>query len=406
MNVYNKIYPYLPSLNVTNFNRFVLGAVGLGAYLTVGAPLAILSMGACYYLKEQVLARMPSAQVVQGSSRNVTVSNELSVSLKRKNPQAAQISNQGNCCFCSSVLWSFFANEPVVARELPLAIARKLNDPALLPELRLTWRQKMLSFVDVYDFSQVLGILNKKTSLGQSDLNTLRTSLQGLEQKGLLGGEKGRKARELLSLLELHDIIQEFQKTPSMKGSRVNDMRNIVARVNNTFDATGTKTGDAQEVFQAIADLIFEKSKVEQSLFTGNRSKIPNWGDFMLPLEPQEPVRDIFLREYQGYEFSKAPEFLALGVKRYDEKGALHFDPVIADTEFTLPMYQNGGDPEYELVGVSRRLPGIAHYDAFWKQEDAWYYGNDLKSPSVQQVDVDTVWNEARTGYLFFYRKK
>lgn len=393
--IYNKIYPYIPSFNKTNVKSAVIGAIGgIASYwLTKSLPLAILGAGATLF---------GCVKWIKGLAHSA-------VALRKPEGVSASITNRGNSCFCSSVLWSFFSNEPCVT-ELPKAIIRRISSDNLfstpMQNLPMTDDQTQPIF-------EIAEVLKKRESFTKSDFDKLRGVLQTLEQVGFPTGCNEREMKELLTLLELYQLVDEFQNTSSMSGNRVNAMRKMAARVNNTFKDTGTQMGDAEELFRALADLIFSKSSYERTLFRYSpevkaHNPEPNWGDFSLPLEKGKSLSVMFKNHLGESQFSSPPPFLALTlIRSFLNRDS--FDPIIPDLEFKLPKTYlvEGADANYELVGISRRRQDSAHYDAYWKREDQWYYGNELLTDEpVYPVEASTIQKHASNGYLFFYRLK
>lgn len=415
MNICSKIYSCFPGFNWTNFNRLALGTIGIGASLLGGLPLAAISMGTCYYLKKRwFTVQTATNNPPIPSSGGGRLSREVFTSLERPShiKRSAHIVNQGNSCFCSSVLWSFFTNEPLVQEGLPHSIARKIEECANLREPPTSWWQKALAFKEEPIFSEIRNILTQNEPFNLTAFDALRIRLQSLEQRRSLASENRKAFRELLSLLELHDLIQEFQNSSSMMGGRVNSMRNMAARVNHNFEGTGTQTGDAQEIFQILAGLIFANSKTEQMLsnsYYPQRPKEPNWGSLDISLKPNASIAETFKKEYWDRKFPSPPPFLAININRHSQDGSqMRFDPVIADLEFELPKWiaEANQTTRYELVGASRRLPDKAHYDALWKQGGQWYSGDDLCPEAVCPFEESFLSEALSTGYLFFYRLK
>lgn len=395
----NTIYSSLPSFNKENLSRLAVGAIGMGAYwLTSSAPLALITMGTSYLVKK-VAFRAEIAQSIksdvsillsapQGKAElPQSIKSNASILLNAPQGKAAMIRNQANSCFCSSVLWSFFANEPTVLEQLPQAVMRRVEALRTQEPIR--------------------AVLSQKTSVDWNDFVRMQTALHRMEDGGFPVGAVGRSLKELLSLLELHCLIREFQNTDEMQGNRVNAMRKMTERVNSNFEGTGTRLGDAQEVFQILADLIFEGSPYEQRFTEINpvgKKDVLNWGYFQLPLKKLS-LGETLGEAIAGNQFQFAPPFLALNLQR-GLHGREDFSPVDVQEKIILTKkyFKSGDQATYELVGVSRRLSSMAHYDAFWKRGGDWYYGDDLKS--VFPFDANSYLKGAsETGYLFIYRR-
>ncbi|MBX7066880.1 MAG: hypothetical protein K1X28_06595 [Parachlamydiales bacterium] len=371
--------------------RFIIGAGGLAAYWASGPVAAAFTMLAGYAYSK----KLDGNRVVpmQAPARPL----DPSVYLFQPKGQAARIRNDGNSCAFSSVLWNL-ANMPEILGELPLAIARRLNQIERLAD------------------PTIQRILQKRGPLQLADFEALRIALIGYEARP--------ECKELLSLLQLHDLIREFQTTDEMLGARVNDFRTIIYRMDPTFEATGIRMGDAHDIFMHLAEPIFRNSRLEQQFhFTnnlGNPSRVSNWGHLELPLNPDISIADTML-EYLNTcngQFNTAPQLLALNLKRNDftyVEGkenrwiptiTMLFHPVKpSDTIQLGPDYfRDRRGARYQLVGVSRRLEGRAHYDATWKRPGGqWYYGDDLNK--VYSISSEEARKTAAQGYLFFYRK-
>lgn len=327
-----------------------------------------------------------------------------------------------NSCFCASLMYSVLSNEPAILAEIPRAIGRKLSQ---LPR-------------------------NLESPIHLEDLNQLTIELQSKE--ALTEAEK-----PLLSLLELYALIREFQIKP-IQGETVNRLRIIADRV-SFFEAVGNDRqrpmGDAQELWQILMQLIFEGSYHEQDLLKSHGQRKfpsePNYGNFVLPLG-EGSIEDHFNRSMNcnqvlrigaedvfgitQHQLQRPPELLTLSLQRKGVDGeamlepttleevlawrapepVMHMNPVNVSARFTLDplFFVNREKPTYELVGVSRHLgPNHPHYDAFTKRGGQWYHCDDqrkfycfgLFGGPVIKVAESTVLEQAKTGYVFFYRK-
>lgn len=409
---------FIPSLNRTNVNRFIVGAGTLAAYWYKGPVTAAITMLAgCAYsyylnrgaasLRERVMP-VVAAPILAEEHKGEVPARALDLSVRLYQPvgQAAGIQNEGNSCAFSSVLWNL-ANMTEILGELPEAIGRRLAQIDSLPgELNL--------------------ILQKRTPITLDDFHILRIALEHQEYSGRLS----KNCTELLSLLQLHHLVREFQTTGAMPGDRVNDLRAIIHRIDPQFEAIGTRMGDAHEIFSPLAELIFRGSRFDQHFhFTnaaGNDSHVANWGHLELPLMPQISVADTLLEYLNGCNgrFDTAPPILAINLKRNDltyvaakdqwvPAVTMRFDPVIPNDVVRLGggYFRDNKGAEYQLIGVCRRMEDMAHYDAIWKRpEGQWYYGNDLEEnpvrPAKPPSDPTGMASEVSAqGYLFFYRK-
>ncbi len=450
----NRVGSYLPSLSFKNVERAIMAGIAVQSLCMGGIPMLIAEAGAYYFGRKYLMADELPAQfpLVAGLPTRLDVSARLNVPAETP----TKIIWSGNSCFCSSALWSFFASQPVALGELPEAISRRLNTADLFPGgLHPSDEQTA-------PLCAIVEIVNKREPITLGDFNRLRQSLQQFEVYGFPIGANERNLKALLSLLELHDLIREYQTGKPMKGERINSLREMVFRVDPNFRDTGTRIGDAHEVFQPLANLIFEGSRFEQNLHTtrvGQGQHLtevrPNWGDIALPmpmpivsgqkptlqsifeeyLAPSKPVKIELGDAHTSYmlketnQFETAPQFLALTLKRGDvamvedtdyKMGestdfkfkavqAMNMDEVDVRSRLDLDgrFCRDGRKARYELVSVSRHMGSFAHYDAISRgPKGSWNYCNDLKKEgSVYRFEASDIPKYAETGYMFFFRR-
>lgn len=443
---------YLPKMTL------VAGAAGLG-FCAAGLPGVIAASGAslyyCYSRKTPPLQLPCSPKVMDADDhKEHFIARPIDNSARLFQPQGspAKIIWKDNSCFCSSVTWAAFTNIPEIIGEIPEAIGRRWNENHLFPNIGGI--EGVITPINEKILMQMAPVLRKKDALTLSDFVEMRKSLASLDTDEL-PPECQKRLKALLSLLELHQLIREFQTSSYISGDRVNSLREMVYRVNPDFEGTGTVTGDSHEVFQTLADLVFEGSSFQQELTTTRVGKglnlsasTPNWGDFLLPM-PREKgqmrsLQAIFERYlappkydlpygkpekiYHVQEttrFERPPLFLALTMNRGepsieeedlsdsddDCKGLvaqMNMDPIHVEEQLTLePKFsKNGQKGDYQLVGMSRHLGNFAHYDAIMRRPDGtWYYGDDLqKHSSVYPFNKAELSNTAKTGYSYYFR--
>lgn len=448
----NRVGSYLPNLTFKNVERAIMAGLAVQSLCMGGIPLLIAEAGAYYFGRKYLITDEQPAQLplVAGGPTRLDVSARLNVPAE----SPTKIIWSGNSCFCSSALWSFFASQPVALGELPEAISRRLNQAALFPGgLHPSVEQTEPLFA-------IVEIINKREPITQGDFNRLRQFLQQFEVSGFPAGANDRNLKALLSLLELHDLIREYQTGKPISGDRINSLREMVFRVDPNFRDRGTRIGDAHEVFQPLANLIFEGSRFEKRLHTTRTGQgqhltevRTNWGDIALPmpivsgqkptlqsifeeyLAPSRLVKIELGREHTSYmlketnQFETAPEFLALTLKRGDVAmvedtdfklgesmdfkfkavQAMNMDKVDVRSRLDLDgrFCQDGGKARYELVSVSRHMGSFAHYDAISRTpQGGWNYCNDLnKGDSVYKFNASDIPKYAETGYMFFFRR-
>lgn len=416
----------LPALTPTHVGRLlVAGAVGLATFVKVASagsllasvPVAVLAAGATHYLFHKFVGKeLPSIQVPLRLSSSALIQNHFD-SKESHSPQldrsalllqpvgkAAMIQNEDHSCFCSAVLWPFLGNIPEVLKEIPEAIVRRLRQEILFPK----GVNILFSAEQIEPIANILNLLRQNRPFCLQDFNALRKTLQKLEGAGFPQAG-GAHWKELLSLLELHDLVREFQTTDKISGTRANVLRRIVNRVNPSFQDVGNRMGDAQEVVQILGTLIFSGSPLMRT-FSSFRDE-GNWGERFLPM-PQKPnfsIDQLLCENLAGGQYDQPPSLFVLALNRWDPQ-TLQMDsaPVQANEEFRLSnkFFKNGMSPRYELVGVSRKFSDSAHYDAIWKRpiEQAWYYGDDRNT--VCSFNPAQLGRIAESGYLFFYRLK
>ncbi len=457
-----KLTSYLPKVNLERL--VVLGISGIG-YALSGLPGMIASIGGFYFAspylrtlpasslkrsEEAVQLPIPFTSKFFDDQKREIESRPVDLSARLFSPNKAptQVQWKHNSCFCSAAIWTFFTNEPAVLGEIPEAIARRLDKRNLFHNgiEAVAGRSSPEQITPLFS---IYSIIEKRTPLTLADLISLRQGLADLEKCGFPDGVNVPKLQELLSLLELHSLIREFQTSKgSISGDRVNEIRKIVLRVNANFQGISSLTGDAHEVFQTLANLVFDGSKFQQTMtttrtdirqgssFVMQPEKRSNWGDFLLPmpkpgsrsstlqsilqnyLAPANPIHmqvgpqklSYFMKESQTLE--TAPPFLALtlnraqpseaGVQRMN-MGAIDVDPHL---DLESSCFEDRRSAHYELVGVARHLGNFSHYDAAVNKSGiGWHYCNDLKNPSVYPFKASEVSEFAKTGYMFFYRK-
>ena len=392
----NKVNSYLPLLGY-----LTVGAVGLATYIDSGMPVALMAIGAAgyavkkFFQKEEPVVRPPQERRL--SEKVILLPTE---------GRLAEIQNQKASCFCTTVLWAFFANNRSALDGLPSAILREWNLLAPASD----------EDVELHQILQIRGAITLKK------LRELRQLLQLREKEGRLNGQLNK----MLSLLELHKMVRmTLKQKPNVSAAA---MRKIAARVNGSFRDTGSQFGDADEIFRILGALIFEDSPDQQTLTDRLGRKENNWGAIPLCLEEGLTLSDLFVSQYEGAEFDRPPEFIAFTVKRNDvvveerKFSPNEFDyvsidllnPINPNEEFCLnrPFFKNGAAARYALTGIVRRIKrdGIPHYDAFWKGKSGqWYQGDDLgvsgNGATVKRVSKNFTFREVKSGYLFFYQK-
>ncbi len=447
------------------FKRVALaGVTGLG-YYAAGFPGVIAALGSYFCLrcysakltqKVQPSLANPSGASADDHKGLVRSARQIDDSALLFIPRGipTRIKWENNSCFCSSVMWAAFGNIPEIIGEIPRAIGRRLDEKKLFPR-----RGGIDAFVDQQDqiqtkiLTDVANILRSKNPIRLNDLNALRWHLQKLEDNHFFKKNPidTDQLKELLSLLELHGLVREFQISELISGDLINTMRHMVHRVNSNFDSTPGISGDAHEVFQTLGSLIFEGSYYQQQLTktrflssgpTLNES-VPTWGDFLLPMPPRDgrkhSIQSIFKKflssavselEYgQGAnrknylvqeinKFEAPPQLLFLTLNRALSKNPMgkniraesqNMDPVEPDEKLDLPanFSKNSESGLYDLVGVSRHLGNFAHYDAFVKRNNSWFYSNDIKpiKQNVYPINKNEFFAAAQSGYMFFYRR-
>jgi hypothetical protein len=438
------IRSYLPS-TFKGFERALVAGLALHGACTWGIPVAIAQLGAYYFGRKYILP--DTQEEVRFAPLPPAPPSRLDPSARLAPPNAnpTQIIWKDNSCFCSSISWSFFTTEPAALRELPESISRRMNMGSLFPGVQ---SEALIPIAE---------IINKK-ALTLADFNQVRQMLQQFEVYGYPPGSNIPKLNALLTLLELHDFVREYQAGKPVSGDRVNALKDMVYRVNANFRDRGNRPGDAHEVFQTLADLIFEGSPIAQNITTtrmGDGRNLqemrPNWGDIVLPMPaPQskkQTLQSIF-NEYMapknlvpvelGYfphkrtyrvketnQFDTPPPFLALSLKRGDVSleevldfkdvdsisfqikavQAMNMDPVDVGERLELDrgFCRDGRAARYQLVSVSRHLGDFAHYDAVSRRPDgSWNYCNDLKKSITT---LPKLGDYADTGYICFFRR-
>jgi hypothetical protein len=441
----------LPSFTFKNVERALVAGLAVQGFCMGGFALAIMEVGSYWFGRKFVIDDAPIQMPLYGGDPT-----RLDVSARLKVPAKSptKIIWKDNSCFCSSALWSFFSSQRAVLGELPEAISRRLNAKELcsLQHLQPTPEQ-------TEPLSNILEIVSQKTPITLANFNQLRKCLQRFEIVGFPVGVDVPNMKALLSLLELHGLIREYQKGKPMSGERVNSLREMVYRVDSSFKDRGSLIGDAHEVIQPLAHLIFKGSKFEQNLHTTRANEWEdslfetrrNWGDLALPmpivagqkkklqsiledyLAPLEPVKIRLGPEHtlhslrETNQFDTAPELLALTLKRGDismeqdvdfkSKGfgglqavsKMNMDEVDVseDLELAARFCKDGRKGRYKLTAISRHRGNFAHYDAISKgPRGGWSHCDDLqKDLSVSGFKASDIPKYAQTGYMFFFSK-
>ncbi len=457
-NVCNRVTSYFSNLNTPD-RVISLGAAGLGLYLGGIASMIIAAGG---YLamrawddssKPKVVKQVQpqpepkSSHVGKQELKEEGVGLGSSIRLRRSAETPPSITNHGNCCFLSAILWGIFLNEPVILDEIPKAIQRRLEKGLFVSPLDQIVPHDM-SDEKRNALIKVGTLLSDGKPMKQLQFLTLCRDLQTLEKDGGFPvGMNVENANELLSLLELYSLINACQLSDDpIPGARINELRKAIKRVRSTFAETGTQTGDAHEAFMAFTDLIFEGSKRSRDLITkrvvfqrwwkklqdevgtqtGEVNPLPekNWGHFEIAVSQGGSIQkalDTSFKETikakyrttwssekkeftvdQSIHFSEAPELLVLTVKRYEDPNAI----VDAEEFLTIPQCLDGRSGRYQLMSVVNRHGASAnsygHYTAHVRAggEALWFYCND-----VGTVVEPTHETKAQTGYILVYRK-
>lgn len=433
------------------------GVTGL-SYCAAGFPGVIAALGTYLYLRQysaQKVQRPLSFSVgaqMDDHKRPFQSARRIDDSARLFEPQGkpAIINWSDNSCFCSSAMWAAFGNMPEIIGEIPEAIGRRLDEAELFPYIcGIDGCFDPNKSEQAAALIEIAPILRSKLPIRLADLKILCKNLQKLEKTKFFESHinGAAKLKELLSLLELHGLVREFQTSPSISGDRINTMRQMVYRVNPNFNKRPGVIGDAHEVFQTLGDLIFEGSHFQQPLTNTRTGKELNlsktastWGDFVLPMPPKgvgncsmQSIFETYLspmiypleygtgknrKTYQVSEvnqFTTPPQMLVLTLNRarsiredeeWDEAATHNMGAVKVDERLVLPakFSKNGREGLYRLTGLSRHLGDFAHYDAIVERGGHWFYCDDLKKARYP-FNPGELSKTAESGYMFFYRR-
>lgn len=411
--------------------------VTAGGYFLRGAGCAILSLGSYIYQRKYGVqpkieaTRVNPLEVDPKSLSSSSSSVQLSPDARLWAPgvKPPKLGHLSNSCFLASMMQAIFLNEPTILAEIPEAIARRLVlDELFSEEIKKETGPKQTFLLNICN------LLNNKAQKTKKDLADLRLQLQGLEKDDFPKGVNEKKAKELLTLLELYDLIDYCQSHDPVEGTRIHALRQALHRISPIrtdkmgevvcgFSKNGSEKGDVHEALITLADLIFEGSSLNREMLKISYLQIPsgdqrvkpepcNWGCFSLGLNPGRSMQDhlnLYLNEDNPgidnvktvkQQFKKAPLLLVLNLKRFGDGGA----PILAD-EFLHLGKEFIRDEEaalYELQGVVRHQG--AHYTAQVKCGGTYYHCDDISSGN-SKIDNERFLKEANMGYILVYRK-
>lgn len=407
-----------------------------------GVPAAIASLGAHLASSEKFSINLP-------------------IECSREEIRLPKIIWKNNSCFLSSAMWSFFLNEPIVLNTLSASIERRMAVEDLFPKIIPRILDSNLSD---QKRAALLEVGHQLTTRG--NLPELCKQLKILVKGGYPDGVNDHAVNELISLLELQILIDECQAGQPVDGNRINSLRETLKRVNSNFLDMGNRTGDASEVINILADLIFEGSPIEQNhtkilLCIGKNSLSPipqwdeqvnpltgiitdgkgtektpstgeiksietNWGRFELELTPNASVKHLLenrffppvpyerkhladnykLEPFEIHEtnqLKRPPELLVLTMGRL-EKPDIKID-VEENLELDPHFFKNGEAGRYELTGISKHLGSFAHYISLVKRPNGSILLCDDLRGKCDPCSHDDFMQAAQTGYVLIYRK-
>lgn len=420
-NICQKITSYLPKLTDQSVSRFTYGGsalLGMGAGLATsgfagGMIIGTIAAGTAYMVGPQM-------------KRACKWIRPEPIDLGPPRSSPLQIQWEGNSCFISSALSSFVLNEPVVLRELPQAILRKIDATLALPPDR--------------DYAFIHRIRNAPRPLNRNHFETLLRGLQKLENSDPV--KLDENLQKLLSLLELYEFAVYSQENEKVEGKRVNLLRKAAGRFHPDFE--NGDYGDSAEWIHTMGNLIFEDSPHSQVIL--NRKYYINtwtgravqpvsdtlqgdeWGFLSFPMEasidqgfgdflapPPYPSGQRWVNVVEQNYFDHPPEFFVVNRKNNLDLRTLHPIPLnpipvsrflaIRPAVFINPPM---GEERYELTGFSRHLGRKSHYDSFVRARDGEYYHCDdmeQREHPPKVVTEEEFLEGAQTASTLIYRK-